>query len=158
MDAHPQPKLKRRLKIVLAVSLALNLLFIGLMAGAFYRHGGKDAAPAPSLRSYATPYVRALPRAQRAALNKALRAENILPNKAQRRAFYQDVLAALRADTFDPASITAAMAAQREAVTGAQAGAQMVWLTLVSEMTAAERSAYADALEERLKRRPRRKR
>lgn len=157
MNTQSQPRLGRRLKIVLAVSLALNLLFIGLIAGAAFRFGGKGGTQGPSLQSYAAPYMRALPREQRKAMNETMRAEGAMPSRAARRKFYQDVLEALRADTFDPASVMAAMVTQRDVVSGAQTAAQTAWLKVVSDMSPAERIVYADALEERLKRSPRRR-
>lgn len=155
MNAQPQPRLKRRIKILLALSLALNLLFIGLIAGAAYRHGGKGGGHGPSLQSYGAPYMRALPREQRKVLNQAMRADGVMPGRAERRRFYRDVLAALRAESFDPASVGAALSKQREVVGAVQTAAQDAWLKLVAEMSPSERQTYADALEERLKRGPR---
>ena len=157
MNTQPQPRLGRRLKIVLAVSLALNLLFVGLIAGAAFRFGGKGGPQGPSMQSYAAPYMRALPREQRKAMNQTMRAEGLMPSRAERGKFYQDVLGALRAETFDPASIMVAMGKQRDVVSGVQTAAQDAWLKVVSDMSPAERLVYADALEERLKRGPRRR-
>lgn len=157
MNTQPQPRLGRRLKIVLAVSLALNLLFVGLIAGAAFRFGGKGGSHGPNLQSYGAPYMRALPREQRKMMSETLRAEGLMPSRAERRRFYQDVLEALRAETFDPASVEAAMINQRDVVSGVQTAAQNAWLKVVSDMSPAERLVYADALEERLERGPRRR-
>lgn len=151
MDVDPKPRMARRLKIVLGLSLALNLLFVGLIAGAAYRHGGKGGPAGASLQGYAAPYMRALPREKRRAFRHAMQQGDALPDRAVRRGFYTDVLAGLRADRFDAGAVAAAMTRQREVVVGVQEAAQAAWVTLVSQMSRAERLAYAEALEERLK-------
>ena len=101
--------------------------------------------------------MRALPREQRKMMSETLRAEGLMPSRAERRKFYQDVLEALRAETFDPTSVEAAMINQRDVVSGVQTAAQNAWLKVVSDMSPADRLVYADALEERLERGPRRR-
>jgi uncharacterized membrane protein len=143
-------------RLLLAVSLALNLLVLGALAGAGYRHYAGDAPglrhPAPELRSYATPYVRALPRDAQRALHDALRrAGGAPPSRAERRALYERMLRALRAETLDLAEVKSILQTQRDAVLRVQGSAQDIWLAQISEMSAAERADYADHLERHLR-------
>ncbi len=153
-----QIKTSRRFKVVLACSLALNLLVAGMVAGAAWRHGGDRgggwrSAP-PALQGYAAPYVRALPQAQRRSLHKAIRQSS---SREERRAAYQDMLGALRAEPFDAQAVRALLTAQRDRVLAAQSAGQTQWIALVEAMTPQERAAYADQLEETLKKRRSRK-
>ena len=152
----PRPRLGFR--ILLGASLALNLLVIGLIAGAAWRHGGGPGkgwhhAP-PGLQSYAAPYVRALPREARRDLHRGLRREVGGAGRAERRALYAEMLAALRATPFDAAAVEAVLGTQRERVLALQAAGQARWLATVTAMTPEARARYADRLEEELRRRP----
>jgi uncharacterized membrane protein len=144
---------RRIFKIVLAASLALNLLLLGVFAGAALRHGGKGLPAGPRMHSYAVPYVQALPRADRRAIFQEIRKQHGGFDKQARRELYQDMLAGLRADPFDPAAVEAVLNTQSEAVQGAQTSSQTAWLAQVLKMSQAERLEYADAVEEALKNR-----
>ncbi len=154
MQAPLTPRPGRRVKLILAVSLALNLLFVGLFAGAALRHGGGKGGPGgPLLRSYGAPYMQALPRADRKALNAALRQAGAIPNRKARAALYGEVLAGLRVNPFDSRAVADLMAKQQATVTGVQQAAQGAWIKIVSDMSPTARAAYADALEQRLQQR-----
>ena len=157
MSAAPVTTRRRYLKLALAISLGLNLLFIGIFAGAAFRHGGKHGAIGPQLHSYAAPYMRALPRDQRRALFEQVRSEPAIADRQTRRAFYQRMLAGLRADPFEAAAVQAVLQDQARAVQGLRGASQAVWLDLVSKMSGPERQSYADALEEQLKHKPRKR-
>lgn len=159
MTEHTKPR--RRFRILLGLSLALNLLVVGIVAGAVWRSGGdRDGrwhrAP-PSLQNYAEPYVRALPRAERRALHKAIRQSHPQSGRAARREAYAAMLAALRAEPFAPDAVEGILKAQRDRVVSVQSAAQAQWMASVMAMSPAERAAYADRLEERLKRGHKRK-
>ena len=153
--------LRRRVKVVLALSLALNLLFVGVFAGAIWRNadgpGGHGRATPPGLQSYAAPYVRALPRADKRALRNALREGHPHPSRVERQAGYAKMLVALRAEPFDAAAVAAVLSGQKSNVLAVQDAAQAQWLSAIESMDAQARKAYADSLEEELKRGPRRR-
>jgi uncharacterized membrane protein len=133
-------------------------LLVGIFAGAAWRSGGKgNWRMVQSMESYGAPYVRALPRDERRALHRAIRSEHPKSGREARKAVYQDMLAALRADPFDAGAVQAVLENQRDRVASVQAAAQTQWMATVQAMSAQERSAYADRLEEVLKRGPRRK-
>ncbi len=161
MDVSKPPRRKRMMRWALALSLGVNLLFVSLFAGAAYRNAGAPGmrgGEGPGMRSYATPYVQALPRETRRALHHSLRSGDgkAKPlSRGARRALYQEMLKVLRADAFDPNAAEKVLSAQRDAILGVQSAAQSAWLVEVAKMTADERAEYADQLEKTLKRGPR---
>ena len=62
----------RWMRIAFGVSLALNLAVVGVLAGTFARFGGPPSR-GPGMISYATPYVRALPRDDQREIFRAVR-------------------------------------------------------------------------------------
>lgn len=148
-------KTKRSIKIALGLSVALNLLFVGVMGGAFWRSKDAGIGAARGMQSYAAPYVRALPKDDRRALHKAIRATNPLMSRDARRAVYTQMLATLRNEPFDAGAAQAVLEGQGNAMARVQKAAQEQWLLSVTAMSTAERAAYADRLEEALKRGPR---
>ncbi|MGJ8627512.1 MAG: periplasmic heavy metal sensor [Sulfitobacter sp.] len=151
---------KLNIRWVLAASLGLNLLFVGAFMGAAYRHAGAPrGGEPPGMRSYATPYVLALPREKRRALFDALRGgdHGVVPlSRQERRALYAQMVVTLRTTPFDPVAAEGVLNAQRDAVLGVQSAAQSMWLKEVTDMGPGERATYADELEKVLKRGPRR--
>ncbi len=144
-------------KWVLGLSLALNLLVAGVFAGAAWRHSGDiraDKRGAPSIERYGAPFVRALPRDAKRELNRRLRAQTEgLPSRAERRDMYQQMVGFLREDTFDPNKIAPLFAVQKDAAQGIMGVAQTEWLSIVADMSVAERNEVADRLEQSLERR-----
>lgn len=155
METSPKPRASRRFKIVLGLSLALNLLFVGLIAGAVWRNQGGPGPrfAGPGLQSYAAPYVHALPRAERRALNRSIRAAHPRLGREARRAVYGEMLTALRATPFDVAAVQEVLDGQRRAILGVQEAAQSKWMAAISAMSDAERQAYADRLQELIEKR-----
>ena len=137
------------LRIVLGVSLALNLAVAGLALGAAIRFGGPDRAR-PPLPLGAVLY-RELPREDR----RALRDDRLgtRPERAERRrAEAAQLDAALRAVPFDPTSIEAFLEAQSRQRNALEQALRAAWLTRVSEMSDTARAAYADRLAEAMAR------
>ena len=151
-------KRKWIIRWLLAASLGLNLLFVGAFAGAAYRNGGGGPDNERSvLRGYAAPYVHALPRETRRALGRELRKERegqTPISRRARRAQYLQMVTLLRQASFDLAAAEQILSTQRNAVTNMQSSAQTLWLKEVTEMSAEERTTYADELEKVLKRKP----
>ena len=147
------------LKIALGISLALNLLIVGFVAGSYARHSSGHAlgSRAPGLGAFGAPYMKALPRQERRAVLRALRAEakGRVPDREARRALFEAVLSALRAAPFDREALQQAVAQQAETSIFIQQTAQGAWLDVVSRMSDTERLAYATAVEDLLRRGPR---
>ena len=143
-------------KIVLVGSLALNLLIIGAVAGSFLG-GPPDRDRNPVLRELGfAPFIHAMSRPDQKALLDQVKGKvgSFRDNRAAIKADFQAVLQVLRAETFDPAALEAAVSRQRSRIGKRQADVQELLLRQIAEMTAQDRAAYAERLEEALRRGP----
>lgn len=137
----PAPGMKPWLRVVLGMSLAVNLLILGLVLGAVLRFGGPGDRPPPPT---SVSMFRALPSDDRRDMRNMLR--EALPPSRDRRSEAADLAAVLSADPYDEAAVIAVLddhAARREAF---QAALRDAWLGHVDDMSAEERSAYAERL------------
>ncbi|MFG6558200.1 periplasmic heavy metal sensor [Sulfitobacter sp. 1A15258] len=162
MTQDPTTRRRRLMRLALGLSLALNVMILGALGGAMWRHGGpgpRGAGDLPGLRSYASPYVQTLPPETRHELHSKMRASGKAHHldREARRALYDEMLAALRAEPFQADVAAAVLAAQGEAAAGVQQVAHDAWLAEVSAMDAAARQDYADKLQQRLEAGPPRK-
>lgn len=155
--SHAKPK--KRFRILLAVSLALNLLFIGLIGGAAWRGGPpqEGAQRIAGLGNFAAPYVRALPREDRQIIQSELRRQHPQMGRKARAKAYQQVIDALRITPFDRAAVVAVLDGQSRLGADVLATGQAAWLARIEAMDAAQRQAYATRLQDRLARRAKRK-
>jgi uncharacterized membrane protein len=132
---------RRWITIVLGISLALNLAVVAAVAGAAWRHRGDDHRPSRAAKGGAI-YMQALPReAQRAVRAQLKSIRRTPPDTAQ-------MIAALRVEPFDPAAAVRVLEAQRDEGMARQSAASDAWLAQVTAMSAQERLAYADRLQE----------
>ena len=149
-------KTGRGVKIALGLSLAVNLLVLGLVGGAVLGKdrvrmaGGPEAA---SLRSLG-PIVGVLDEDTRRRLAIRVAQSDTGMRRDLRglisatRAF-QD---ALRAEPFDRTAVTSALQSQRNFVLSAQENGHMLLLDELEAMSSEERLALADRLQDRLRR------
>ena len=144
----------RGLKIALAVSLALNLAVAGLVAGAWLSdHGPRRDMPRDL--SFG-PFTEALSPQDRRALRREFlsRAPEFRAARQEARAVFDRLLAALRAEPFDPAALTSALAAiQTRNSDRLELGRSLIETRLLT-MEEADRRAFADRLDAALRRRP----
>jgi uncharacterized membrane protein len=151
----PQPAgTGRGLKIALAVSVALNLAVAGLVAGAWVKGGPGHVMPRDL--SFG-PFSAALNAEDRRALRKALfdRAPGFRDARKAAQAEFTALLAALRASPFDPAAAQSALAAIEARNAGRLELGRSLIEARITEMSEADRLAFADRLEKGLRRRPR---
>ncbi|MBQ4827181.1 periplasmic heavy metal sensor [Leisingera sp. HS039] len=146
-----QPGMKLWLKLLLAASLALNLAVIGIAAGAAWRYSGKDRhwQRPPTVGAM---IFRELDRDTR----KALRAEAGGGHGSyfkRRHAEGAAVIDALRSADFDAAALLAVLRTQSDARHVFHTKVQEAWVRKLEAMTAQERAAFADRMEERMQRR-----
>lgn len=134
------------IRIVLALSLALNLAVLGVVVGAALRHGGGDGMRGPRHSGGATLY-RALPPDERRAFRKDLIARNPdLHNPARNG---QDaVIAALRTRPFDAQALSAALSAESARRDAWQQAVRQLWQERVAAMDDTARAAFADRIQE----------
>ena len=150
------PKTPRRWgRIILVISLAFNLLIVGLVAGAMLG-GPRDRDRNPLLRDigFGT-FVQALTRADKHAMTEALKrdAGSFRENRTKLRHQFDEFLNALRADPFDPAEVSRLMVQQRSRIGERQQLGQTLLLERIEAMSLEDRRAYADSLSKMLKRR-----
>ena len=148
----------RWMTVALVVSVAVNLLILGLVVGASFGHDRDDMRTrmAGMRELGATPFVMALEPRDRVALGRALarEAEPLRTNRAELRQRFEALLSALRAETFDRASVERLIADQRTAASRRQEIGEAALLQFLEEMSPAERRAYADRLDRSLRRAP----
>lgn len=145
-----KPRARRWVRVLLGVSLALNLAVIGLAAGAAFRFGGPDGVRRSPPPMGAILY-RELPRDDRRALRGRVFGSRE-QHAAKRRADVAAVDAALRTVPFDAAAVGQFLDQQAQEHDTFQAAVQDAWLTRVSQMSDSERAAYADRLRDAAKR------
>lgn len=135
------------LRVLLGLSLALNLLVVGLVGGAMIRFGGPDGMRAPP-RSVGAVMFRELSREDRRALWRHSNGDH----RARHKEDAQAVNAAMRAIPFETSALEALLRGQAEQRLAFRNTVQQAWLTRVAAMSDAEREAYADRLEHALNR------
>ena len=142
-------------KIILFLSLALNLLIAGLVTGAILG-GPWDRGRNPLLRDLGFgPFVQALPRADKRALTEALQREagTFRENRAALRLQFEAFLAALRAVPFNADEARRLIVEQRGRIGDRQSLGQQILLERLTEMSDLERAAYAEKLGSLMRRR-----
>ena len=145
--------MRRWLKVVFGLSLALNLLVLGFVGGAALRHGGFDGRPhhvvgGPLTRALSDEDKRAVVREMRRAYREEGRGE-----RTGYRESMQRLVTGLRAEPFDPAPVAAQMAQMRDMLGQRVAIGQRVLLDHLAQMEPEARQAFAGRLEESMKRR-----
>jgi Spy/CpxP family protein refolding chaperone len=152
--ASPPASTRRWGKTVLVLSLALNLMFLGLLGGAILR-GGPQGRDMMVRDVNFGPLSEAFSKADRAALRRDfLKAAPDV--KGQRQAMQDDMAAmldVLRAPVFERAKVEAIFARQADRTADRQRLGQDLVLDLVADMTPETRKDFAARLEEALKKR-----
>ncbi len=143
----PSPKPSRRLRWLLVASLTLNLLVAGVVAGVALRHVGGDMPPPRSLGF--GPWTGGLDRSDHRALREAFVAtgRDFRADWRAERADREALLAALRADPFDPAVLDAVAARMNARATQRMAMGQQLIRGHILAMAPEQRHAFADRLE-----------
>ncbi|PJE30797.1 Uncharacterized membrane protein [Pseudooceanicola antarcticus] len=148
----PRARLGAGLRILLFASLALNLAVVGLIIG-FLTRAPFRPPPRPDQVGGALTF--ALTEKDRRIIGREVframrRGEN---ENRTRRAEYAAVLAALRAEPFEPEALRGSFELQRQAAMRLQVAGQRALMDRILQMSPEERAAFADRLEQGLKRR-----
>ena len=156
----PEPSRPRRwMGPALALSLALNLLVAGALAGAWMSGHRQDEARRVAVDSMIgrTPFVAALDPDDRREVLRQLRrdAGPLAENRADLRARLDALLEALRADSFDRAQVEALILEQRRIGARRLEIGEAALLDRIAAMSVEERRAYADRLDRSIRRAPR---
>ncbi|OJI92559.1 heavy-metal resistance protein [Planktotalea frisia] len=151
IEASKPAKPSKRFRILLGVSLALNLLVVGAVVGAIAKGGSSNRGPS-GMRDAALPYVGAFERDDKRAMQQQMRAR--LPKRKDIRAAldkgYREFVEVVRAEPFDAAKAAKIMEEQFERAGQFQKVGREVSIERISEMSVEKRAAYADRLEYRL--------
>lgn len=151
------PKQRRWMMPVLILSVAINLLVAGIVAGAFLSPDGPRKGSSQDQRAIrgvlGEPFFRALPTDERRAMLRDVigNRDKFREGRDVLRERVGQFLAALRAETFDRAEAERLLGEQRNAASRRQDLGEKLLLDRLEAMTQAERAAYADALEKQLK-------
>lgn len=147
-----EPKRKTRLwlRVLLGTSLALNLLVLGVVAGAAFRFGHPDRYGGPP-RSLGSALYRALPDEDRKHL-WSNRTKGYESRRDRRFSDVEAVTAALRASPFDAGALDGILTEQINMRQAHHLALQKTWLDKIETMSEAERLAYADRLEAMMRR------
>jgi uncharacterized membrane protein len=135
------------MRVLLVLSLALNLLVAGLVLGDLLTHGRPGRGPRP-VEMALGPLARALPEEDRAAILESLRDDPDL--RAFRREEFSAGLAAiaeaLRAEPLDESRLRAAFAAQADRAARGQQAVRDALIAHLAAMPPGTRTVVADRL------------
>lgn len=150
----PRP-MSRWLRLLLVVSLAFNLLVLGLIGGWAMKWGKHGPHHKSRIEQLGGPMTRALDPDDRRTIGmqmrEAYRAEG--GGREARHATMAALIGELRKDVFDRDAAEALMAEQRGYLTERLAMGQKLLLDHLATMDQPARAAYADRLQEGLDRR-----
>lgn len=146
----PKSRMRPGLRILLIVSLALNVMIVGVVAGGILK--GRSPGPFGGFDMTIGPFAEALGDNDRRAIRAELRDRRDIrpPRYDDRIAAMQGFLAAVRADNFDPAQIEIMFAEQRARAGNAMEAGQQALLNRIVAMDRDERARFADRLEREL--------
>jgi uncharacterized membrane protein len=154
--ATPPAPTARWVKVALVLSLGLNLLILGIVGGAWLSPDGPRGARMDEAGRDigATPFLRALAPEDRRALFQSFRREeeSLRQNREELRLRFEALLASLRADPFDPWAVESLLQLQRSAAAERQTIGERLLVEQLTKMTPEARDAFADRLEESLRR------
>ncbi|SEL10077.1 Heavy-metal resistance [Roseovarius azorensis] len=145
-------RMKPWMRGLLIVSLALNILVLGLAGGWVLRHGGVHGGHPSRLDMAGGPLTRALSDEDRREIGRRMRQAYREGQGAHggMRASFDALVADLRAVPFEPERVAARMREQREGFAARFEMGQQVLLEHLAQMSDAERAAYADRVQARI--------
>lgn len=156
-DKLPTARPRRIWRIVLVVSLALNLAVAGLVVGSVVSGRAGDGPPR-SFNLGLGPITRALEIQERRTIGRELRQDRNL-NDIDFRAHAERMVAILREEPFDPAALRALMDQRAANTQDIQARAQGAFIDVIVDMSPERRRAFTERVAEELSRdKPRRTR
>ncbi|SHH60686.1 periplasmic heavy metal sensor [Cognatishimia maritima] len=144
----PRAPMRRSLRILLFVSLALNLIVVGLAAGAIFG-GSHKSHRLPRETDFMGAFTQALPDRDRREIGRDIRRHHRREgiDRAAARAEFEAMLTLIRSTPFEADDLRALLTKQARQEADRRVAAQDIWLSRVASMTDAERQDYADQIE-----------
>jgi uncharacterized membrane protein len=141
------------MRLLLVVSLAANLAVVGVVAGWALRHGGHHGHHPSRLDMAGGPLTRALSDGDRRKIGQRMRQvwRETRAGHPDLGASFDALVSDLRAVPFDPAQVARRMQQHRDGFATRFAMGQEVLLDHLAAMSDADRAAYADRLEARIR-------
>ena len=155
-DTSP-PRRRIGLRVLLFISLALNMVIIGVVGGAILNFSRGEDHPIMVSRDLGLgAYFAALEPSGRRELNKELRARKgeLRASRSEWRSSLVETTAAIRAEPFDAARVRAAVERQAELAARGREYGLNVMIAQLERMSPQQRAAFADRLEEASRRDP----
>lgn len=149
MAETPKPRrMSPALRILLFLSLAMNLAIVGLVAGVLVT-GGPGKPPPRNPRDAVAPYTQALTREERREIGRQLFREMRKDGprdeqRARARAEYHRALELLRAEPFEAEAFAALLTEQNARAAARQARGQEILVAYVAGMSPEARADFAD--------------
>ena len=147
-DSSAAPVKRRWVKPVLVVSLALNLLFVGLVTGAFWKHGfGRWGGPRSKIfAATVEQLITELPAEKRKTAEDVLARlrSNVLPRVHGHRQARKRIVETLKADPFSEEDFRNALANVRAIRAEVNKGRHDLAVELVRELSVKERQRLVE--------------
>lgn len=146
----PIQKPRRLWRVVFALSLALNVAVIGIVVGLGVREQGRDKSPRGFDFSLG-PIGRALEQDDRRAIGDMLRSDPTLRGngRAQSREIVDNIVEVLRRTPFSEDELAGVIATANSRADRIQIAARAALVQRISDMTDAQRAAFADRISEK---------
>lgn len=143
-----KPGMKRWIKVIFVLSLAMNLVIVGLVAGAAYRIKRFGPPPHVALEGPGSPVLRALGKEDRREVGRNIR-KSYGKHSASSEfeiAHYQRLADLIAADPVDIEAVREASAGLDDRISQRRLVAREAWMQKLSVMSLEERKAYADRI------------
>jgi len=150
MALSPKPQARPRAKLLLIVSLAFNLIIVGLIVGAIFGgsyRGKRDAQPPLGVRGYLSAMTNEQRREFRRDLNQGFLGHLKVIKDLNK--YQTGILDAIEAETFDETAVLAAMTAQRDKLSSVMAGFHGELVKTLAGLSHAERIRFVERFNKR---------
>jgi len=151
----PELRQRRWPKLLLVVSLTFNVLVLSVIVGANFRDGRDLRRSPPPDRAVLReggfmPFFEAMPRDARRRMTDAYRdsGRGAGPDRTVLAAEFQALVAALRAEPFEPAALSIVLETQHTRAEQRNTAGRTILIDQIAGMSPAERTEFADALED----------
>ena len=145
MAEFTKPQARPRAKLLLIVSLALNLIIVGLIVGAIFGgnyRGKRDALPPPGVRGYLSAMTNEQRREFRRDSNQGFLGHLKVIKDLHKD--QTDILEAIEAEKFDQTTVLAAMTKQRDTLSSVMAGFHGELVKALAGLSHAERTRFVE--------------